>query len=177
MCVNDHIAFSHVESVGFRGVLRLLYPAIDQIPLSRRTIRRRADEACLIEKQKIKTQLRDAVSKIHLSFDMWTSPNRYAVLGIVAHFVRRVVANDKMRYQNHAVLLGMKRMKAGHGAADMAEVIRNTCMDFEIDQRLGCFQSDNPSFNDKHGAKSTGGVGTDLPVLGRAQSSVHWPYY
>ena len=79
---------------------------------------------------------------------MWTSPNRYAVFGVVAHFVRSIRVEDKELYRNQAVLLGLKRMKARHDAAAMSQEIIELALEFEIDQRLGCFQSDNPDFND-----------------------------
>ena len=40
-----------------------------------------------LKKQEIKDQLAQAKSKIHFSFDLWTSPNHFALLGIIAHYV------------------------------------------------------------------------------------------
>jgi hypothetical protein len=36
--------------------------------------------------QEVKQQLLDAVSKIYISCDLWSSPNGYAFLGVVAHW-------------------------------------------------------------------------------------------
>ena len=32
-------------------------------------------------------ELRAAWSNIHISFDLWTSPNCYAIMAIVAHYI------------------------------------------------------------------------------------------
>jgi hypothetical protein len=38
-------------------------------------------------KVELKKYLARSASKIHFSFDLWTSPNNLALLGLVAHFV------------------------------------------------------------------------------------------
>ena len=38
-------------------------------------------------KDQVKTVLTKSRSKIHISFDIWTSPNRTPVLGVCAHFL------------------------------------------------------------------------------------------
>ena len=37
----------------------------------------------------IKTRIQSARSKIHISCDLWTSPNSLAILGVTAHFVSK----------------------------------------------------------------------------------------
>ena len=71
-----------------------------------------------IEAQSIvrKEVLDKAISKIHISCDLWSSPNGYAMCGVAAHFV-----GHSKRVQH--VLLALKRMKAAHGGKEMAEVI------------------------------------------------------
>lgn len=144
----QHLSFLTTSSTEWKEVLRLAHPTLPKLSLSRTTLRRRAKEEWLKERERIKALLKTAISKIHLSFDMWSSPNRYAVFGVVAHFVRSITVEEKVLYRNQAVLLGLKRMRAKHDAAAMSKVIVKLCETFEIHQRLGCFQSDNPEFND-----------------------------
>jgi len=41
-----------------------------------------------VKKAEIKRQLKEeAVSAIHLSFDLWTSPNSYALIAVVAYYI------------------------------------------------------------------------------------------
>ncbi|CRL30200.1 unnamed protein product [Penicillium camemberti] len=37
----------------------------------------------------IKAELRDALTVVHISFDLWTSPNRFAIVAVFAHFINR----------------------------------------------------------------------------------------
>jgi hypothetical protein len=41
----------------------------------------------LIEKERIRIRLDSTLYKIHISLDIWTSPNNLPVLGIVAHYI------------------------------------------------------------------------------------------
>jgi hypothetical protein len=38
-------------------------------------------------KEKVKNELTRSLSKIHISFDLWTAPNAIAILGVVAHYL------------------------------------------------------------------------------------------
>jgi len=38
-------------------------------------------------KEDIKTKIQSARSKIHISCDLWTSPNSLAILGVIAHYI------------------------------------------------------------------------------------------
>ncbi|WKT54014.1 hypothetical protein QSH57_004598 [Fusarium oxysporum f. sp. vasinfectum] len=39
------------------------------------------------QKEKVKQRIQSAKSRIHISCDLWTSPNSLAILGIVSHYV------------------------------------------------------------------------------------------
>lgn len=148
LLIIEHLAFNLTASVEWKTLLSIAHPQLAKVPLSRQTMRRRAKEAYDLEKAKVKAMLNASASKIHISFDMWSSPNRYAIFGVVAHFVRSFVVEGKVLYRNQAVLLAMRRMKAKHDAEQMSKEIIDVVLDYEIGQRLGAFQSDNPTFND-----------------------------
>jgi hypothetical protein len=65
------------------------------------TIRNWAENEFIEAQQQIVDQLGTAISRIHISFDLWTFPNGYALCGIVTHFVSH-------QYSNQSVLLGLK---------------------------------------------------------------------
>lgn len=44
----------------------------------------------------MKEDLQQAVSKIHFSFDLWTSPNHLALMGVVAHYINKSGKNQSV---------------------------------------------------------------------------------
>ncbi|RKK59923.1 hypothetical protein BFJ69_g17267 [Fusarium oxysporum] len=46
------------------------------------------------KKDEVKQELSDALTRIHIGFDMWTSPNRHAVMAVTAHFLDRRREDD-----------------------------------------------------------------------------------
>jgi len=40
-----------------------------------------------IEKERIRARLHASCTKIHISLDIWTSPNSLPILGIIAHYI------------------------------------------------------------------------------------------
>ena len=120
MFIMQHLPFNLLETDEWKRMLKAAQPSLLNIPLSRRTMRRRAQSAFEIRKARIRAMLYASVSKIHLSFDMWSSPNRFAIFSIVAHFIRAIDVQGKTLYRNQAVLLSMKRMTAKHDAEAMS---------------------------------------------------------
>src|SRR5579859_2928030 len=85
--LRDLIPFSQVESMSFhKFIASIRHDAVSFIPRSGDTIRSwilaRFNQAC----DEIKQHLAMAASNIHISCDMWSSPNNYALLGIIAHW-------------------------------------------------------------------------------------------
>src|SRR6202035_952854 len=60
--------------------------AISVIPKSSNTMRTWAMNRFKASRNIIKYHLNEAISKIHISCDMWTSPNGHSMLGVVAHW-------------------------------------------------------------------------------------------
>ena len=114
--VNREVAFIEVEDDDFRQMLLCLSQTIDPyLVKSRDTLRNWVDEEYILAKRQVKLRLAEAKSKIHISFDLWTSPNALAICAVVAHFV-----NTDHRVTN--ALIGFKRMKGGHTGENIAEV-------------------------------------------------------
>ena len=85
--INRDIAFNQVRDTHFRAFLEYINPAAnDLLPDSDTTIKRHAQSLFAEGKQRLRHLLATAVSDIHLSCDMWTSPNNIALLAVVAHF-------------------------------------------------------------------------------------------
>ncbi|KAK4907172.1 hypothetical protein LTR49_023780 [Elasticomyces elasticus] len=72
------IAFRMVENVYFRELLTFCNAGLGKpLPKASATIRLWIMAEYKKQKILVKNQLHDAISNIHLSFDLWTSPNSY----------------------------------------------------------------------------------------------------
>lgn len=140
--VNKQVPFDEVEDEDFRKMLLSLSPTVDRyLVQSSQTIRNWAEAEYLTARLQVKQVLSQAKSRIHISFDLWTSPNGYSICGICAHFVSQ-------NLRNTAALLGMKRMKGQHSGENIAGVIIPVLIEYEVTPRLGVFIADNAGDND-----------------------------
>jgi hypothetical protein len=88
----------------------------------------------------VKTLLARSRSKITVSFDAWSSPNYALLLGVVGYWID---SKRKLR----TGLLGLKVLD-GHYGADMADVLLKLIRTYNIEDKIGAFQTDNASNND-----------------------------
>ena len=89
----------------------------------------------------IKLLLSGAMSKIHLSNDLWSSTNNLLLLGIVAHFLDA--------FNKHCtLLLALPRVWGAHDGANQAEAIFKVVSRYGIMAQIGTFTMDNASNND-----------------------------
>ena len=79
--VNCHVAFSHVEHPDFQALLESLNSSVnDYLVRSGYTIRNWLEDDLMAAKRLIREEvIAPAISKIHVSCDLWTSPNGYAM--------------------------------------------------------------------------------------------------
>ena len=83
-----HIKLSIVEDGLFMEFIKILSPhTAALIPLAGNTIRNWITEAYHGRKQRIIDSIARSKSCINISFDLWTSPNHLALMGIVAHYI------------------------------------------------------------------------------------------
>jgi len=59
------------------------------------------------------SMLQTCNTTVHLSFDLWTSPNKYAFLGIVCHFI-------DYQWKARIVLLGLRLLYGSHAGVNIA---------------------------------------------------------
>ncbi|OWT42294.1 BED zinc finger domain-containing protein [Pochonia chlamydosporia 170] len=80
-------SFRMAKQAEFRALLCFLNPAIDNwLPNSPSTIRSCTLRTYETQKLRVKRETQLALSKVHFTVDLWTSPNALAILGIVAHY-------------------------------------------------------------------------------------------
>jgi len=72
----------------FHAFCQVLNPeSSDYITTAHSQVAKKIEQSWNYYKDVVRRKLQLAISSIHLSLDIWTSPNRFLLLGIVAHFV------------------------------------------------------------------------------------------
>lgn len=145
---NDNIGFRVVGSRRFLSLLQYLVhtkPTIQDLirahPRSQTTIRRWIMQHYQRSKERIKEELASALSSIHLSFDLWTSPNRHALLGIVAYWISKEGTRK-------GLLLGLRPLLGPHTGIAQAGIVWDIAEEYGITERLGYTTLDNAKNND-----------------------------
>lgn len=140
--VRRNIVFSEVEDDDFQAMITACNKGVaDYLVQSGQTMRNWVEEEYVYAMTEIEKVLASSFSKIHISFDLWTSPNGYAFCGIVAHLVGK-------GHIAQSILLGLKRMRAGHSGEDIGEVVLAVLKEYDIINKLGVFVGDNAESND-----------------------------
>jgi hypothetical protein len=140
--IESHAPYRVVESESFQQMMislsQLIRPYLVQCGS---TLTNWALEEFITAQQQVVNLLANARSRIHISFDLWSSPNSYALCGIVAHFAGQDC-------HNHSVLIGLRRMKGAHSGENIAEVAVPVLQEYGVAANLGVFVADNAESND-----------------------------
>ena len=94
-----------------------------------------------IEMARIKARIQSARTKVHISLDIWTSPNCLPILAIIAHYISvEGVLED--------AVLAMVEIQGTHDGENVAPQVEEVLNQWGILPNLGYFQMDNASNND-----------------------------
>ncbi|KAA8617208.1 hypothetical protein PtrV1_10509 [Pyrenophora tritici-repentis] len=137
------IAFSSIEWSEMRDLALACNPFIeDQLITSRRTaVRLIASNYQLYKGHVIKGSLSTAVSPIHISTDLWTSPFRSSLLAVCAQWVDH-------EYKLQKALLGLPECRYSHSGEQQAHLLLQTLEEYGIQSRVGWHTGDNATSND-----------------------------
>jgi hypothetical protein len=144
--VKANIPLTGTEDVEFRSLIEIASLGsnnlINLIPTGD-TIRTWILQEFNDRKIEFKTQLlQNAQSKIHLSFDLWTSDGTtMSLMAVVAHYL------DKS-FINRTRLVALRRLYGSHSGENMAKMLLGIIQEFELTDRLGYFMIDNADSND-----------------------------
>lgn len=138
-----NIPLSGIEHPLFRQLLCLLNKDLLQelLPHSGDTIRAWMKAEFEAEKELLKNELARSPYKKHLTFDLWTSPNQYALLGITVHFVDH---SQQLQFR----LLALKRIFGSHGGENLGPVLQGVIEDFALSDTIGYLTADNADSGD-----------------------------
>ncbi|RKK23561.1 hypothetical protein BFJ67_g17107, partial [Fusarium oxysporum f. sp. cepae] len=142
--VDADIAFSAVEHPDFRKLLGLLNEELvdELLPRSGVTIRSWLEADYRSQKELLRSKLAASLYKKHLTFDLWTSPQEYALLGVTVHFT------DALK-RPQTSLLALRRLRGAHSGEDIGPALREVLSEYEISaDELGYFTCDNADAND-----------------------------
>ncbi|GAB7336402.1 hypothetical protein MBLNU13_g09120t1 [Cladosporium sp. NU13] len=140
--VADNVSFRKVESSHFHALLRYLNPRCERLLPSHQTISRTIGEIYDKQLGTVTEALRVATTKINFSFDLWTSKNRLALLGLVAHFIDNAGCPG-------SILLALPRQKGRHTGANIADTVAEIICHYDLQKRVGYLISDNARNNSK----------------------------
>jgi hypothetical protein len=137
-----HISFSQVENPAFQELLFYLCAALTSLfPTSGNTVRQWIINDFKQRRGQIRKELHLSKSLIHLSFDLWTSPNSLAMLAVVGHFVSHTG-------EAKSCLLGLRHVEGIHLGENIAQSVIAVIEEYGIKDFLGYFVLDNASSND-----------------------------
>lgn len=89
----------------FVELLKVIYPTIGKLlPLATGTIRTWVLNSFNLRKQRLKQDMARSLSRIHFSFDLWSSTNHLALLGIIAHYIDHNGVNQTVQIALSSVL-------------------------------------------------------------------------
>jgi len=137
------LPLSIVEWDEFHILCRSLNPEFsrNEIPLSHNTLASWIKTSFCEKKDVVRRTLQSAISRIHLSVDVWTSPNKCLVAAICSHFVD----TDE---QLQTVLLGVRHIGGHAGEIQFEQALLPVLEDYEIVRRIGAIVGDNATTND-----------------------------
>jgi hypothetical protein len=135
-------AFNEVTTESFRNIIAVIdKSAVKNLPHSGNTIRADILRYFKEAKHMIAECFSTARSRIHLSFDLYTSSNCKALLAITAHWT-------SAEYKAEATLLAIRELKEEHTGENIAEKIYAMIKEYDISNKLGYFVMDNAGNND-----------------------------
>ena len=131
-----------VEWPEFHTFCQVLNPESDHfITTAHSQIGKKIIQAWQTHKDTVRKKLQSAITNIHLSVDIWTSPNKRLLLAVTGDFV------DYTKEKHMKTLLALRTVK-GHSGEAQIDVLIPVIQDYNIVRKLGAVVSDNSSTND-----------------------------
>ncbi|TQW01723.1 NYN domain-containing protein [Cordyceps javanica] len=142
LIVNADLPFSVFTNPYFEQLVWQLDPQVaGQVPWSRQSMSRQLNDVYHAKKSVVRQELSHALTKIHLGFDLWTSPTRYAIMAVTAHFLDRQ-GSHQMR------LLALRRQLGCHSGENLACTLLEVVKEWGVEGQVGVVVSDNAATND-----------------------------
>lgn len=142
MVTENNISFRLAESSSFHAFCQLLNPLSSRcVTTAHSEVAKKLSISWQSQRDIVQKKTQSSLSNVHLSLDIWTSPNRYSFLGICAHFVE--VSQEKLS----KALLALRRV-ANHSGEEQFDVLLPVLKEYGIVRKLGSIVGDNATTND-----------------------------
>ncbi|KAH7459105.1 hypothetical protein FOMA001_g19259 [Fusarium oxysporum f. sp. matthiolae] len=136
------LPFRLVECPEFRALLAYINNDIETwLPDTHDTVKTWIMRQYECQKERVKQRIQSAKSRIHISCDLWTSPNSLAILGVVSHYV-----TEDCQLEHH--VLALKDIDSEHDGSHLAVAILKVVDEWGFASKLGYFVMDNAGNND-----------------------------
>jgi hypothetical protein len=140
LIVVRNLPFRMVEWPEFHTLCQTLNPeSKDLITTAHSQVIKKIKTCWNSHKDIVRRDLQSAISSIHLSLDIWTSPNGHLLLAICAHYITHLLKKRK-------ALLALRTV-AGHSGDNQFDILLPILEDYDIVQKLGAIVADNASPN------------------------------
>ncbi|KAF6525453.1 hypothetical protein HZS61_011248 [Fusarium oxysporum f. sp. conglutinans] len=125
-----------------QDVMLACNPAIEDLTMtSRHEAMRHITANFSLYQSQLKAKLQSAVSKVHISSNLWTSPHCHGVLAVCARWV-----DEDCRPRR--ALLSLPEIRHSHSGEHQSRLIFSTLDLYDIANQLGCHTGDNAASND-----------------------------
>ncbi len=138
--INDNVAFNQLDSEYLRKLFNYINPRCSRFIPCRTTASNCIAQIHDKSAGLITNTLQTAVTKINLSFDLWTSGNKLALLGLCAHFID--TAGNPV-----TSLLSLPKQTGRHTGLRIADTVSDIITFYGLNERLGYSTTDNASSN------------------------------
>jgi hypothetical protein len=133
--------FNIVTWPEFRGLFSFSPLIQESLISSRSTLVAHITKVYISYRQQLRARLQKAKSSIHLSADLWSSPNRIGFIGVHAQWV-----DETYTVQN--MLIGFPECQHNQSGPQQASHIMDLIRWFNIGSNVGFFTADNAGSND-----------------------------
>lgn len=138
--ITENVSFYQLESPKLHALLQYLQPRSEKHLPTRNTISNTISTVYDKILGNVTETLASAITHINLSFDLWTSGNKLALLGLVASFI------DESG-EPRTTLLSLLRRHGRHSGYNQAETVGAVIAEYGLSDKLSYFNSDNASSN------------------------------
>ncbi|KAJ3453198.1 hypothetical protein MRS44_018853 [Fusarium solani] len=139
----DNVPFHKLESPYFRELMEYANGAIIEsgsLP-THNTMREWIVRTFNRHKGVVTELLGRSLSRVNVSFDVWTSRKFTSLLGLTVHFV-----DDEGKFRTF--LLGLPQIEGRHSGENLAGRVSEIIHDYGFEDRVGYFVTDNAESND-----------------------------
>ena len=136
------LAFFMLENDVFRDLIAYLSAGLAAyLPKARSTLRKWILAEYEERKIVLKAELEGSISRIHISFDIWTAGNWIAIISVWAYWIDDAGVRQRR-------LLAFRRIYRSHDGENQAAIILDVLEEYEISSKVGYFICDNATSND-----------------------------